>query len=627
MRNASKPLWWVALVVVVGLVLSGCAAATGSAVTAIPAGQLGGLFTAASVPSAEHVLAADGIATVKDEKSTTPLVAVTGSVRMTFTLAQVHAMTLQAADHGGLSGAALDEAAPLPANYPPFAYILASWISTSTTPAAKAMRGMLGTQKWSDAPQLVFPTIALPLFAADVINATPAATPSPKADGPTATEGLSAVEAVSVHGSLLTAPCSTVSNFIQGVLGSVFSALQVNSSSSGGIGGFFRGIWNGAVSLAAGAIQGLISALTGPVLNAIKTIAGTAVVIAQVASYLNPWSVKVTADPSSVSAGDGGTFSAAVDTGTGTLSYPGAITDCAQAFGNLTLPPLSGANADAVWKISGAVSTTDSTTVTLDGQGKASLSFASAVSDSAACGSDAPADQTGVAQITVTRPGIENLKTLATSMLSNGLGIAGSILSPILTSILSPIINQVLSKISSLVDVIGSGTVTITGTKGADCGNSSSSTNNPSSSSSPSKTRKVVWACPSVAVVASVLNDPSLGQEGTTLDTPGQILDCVYTATDNTGTCGQTTCVAEVVFIGGATDDASNFSTPGNHVIPGANCDCDIAAYNNTPSSAFAADNALTVLGVVNTVQVGVTYPVAVGTAPGLALLRIIFSK
>ena len=83
---------------------------------------------------------------------------------------------------------------------------------------------------------------------------------------------------------------------------------------------------------------------------------------------------------------------------------------------------------------------------------------------------------------------------------------------------------------------------------------------------------------------------------------------------------------AEVVFIGGATDGASNFGT-GNHLLQPAECDCDVDAYNNIPNSSLSADNALTVLGVLNGVQVGVSYPKAGGIDPGLAVLRAIFSN
>jgi hypothetical protein len=50
----------------------------------IPPGQLGGPFTGASVVSAEDVLARSGVATVANERSKVPLVAVVGPVKERF---------------------------------------------------------------------------------------------------------------------------------------------------------------------------------------------------------------------------------------------------------------------------------------------------------------------------------------------------------------------------------------------------------------------------------------------------------------------------------------------------------------------------------------------------------------
>jgi hypothetical protein len=261
-------------------------------------------FTAAALTSTQEVLAADGIATVANESVATPLVTVTGAVRMTFTDPQVKAMALQLADGGGISGASLDAASPVPNGVVPFSYLLASWISKTSSPAAAAVRGAMGSQDWADAPAVVFPTIALPLFAAEVLASLPPASSPASTGAPVGTASAAAYRDsqlattdVSVRyesgqlASVITAPCSTVSNFVQGVLDSVFSALQLNSSSSGGIASTLVGIFNGALNLARQVIQGLIAALTRTVLNAIKSIAGTAVVIAQVASYLTPWSI------------------------------------------------------------------------------------------------------------------------------------------------------------------------------------------------------------------------------------------------------------------------------------------------------------------------------------------------
>jgi hypothetical protein len=405
----------------------GCAssATTASSHSAsIPAGQLGGPFTSTSTASGEHALASAGIATVADEKSKTPVVSVTGSVRLMFTIAQVRAMTLEAADHGGISGAQLDATAPLPANYPPFAYLLAAWVKDAKTPGATLVRTVMGSQAWTDAPTIVFPTIALPLFTADVISSLPAPTGQSSGLGgnsPTAS-GL-ATEAAFIYSDadtgVFSSICSSASGFIQGVLNSVITALQFSTPGTGGVGGFFKTVWNGAIGLAQQAIQGLVTAITGPVLNAIKTVAGTAAVIAQIVSYLKPWSVKVIADPASVNAGSGGTLTATVDTGTGGADYPSTVKDCASALG-ITLPALTAADAKGSWELSGAISTSDDTAVTLDDHSASSISFNSDKSQSGAtCDGSGEAVKTGNARITVTRPDTDGLKELATSLLTN----------------------------------------------------------------------------------------------------------------------------------------------------------------------------------------------------------------
>jgi hypothetical protein len=118
------------------LVMSGCASGKSVSATVaksngnhIAAGLLGGPFTSASVGSAESILARSGIATVANESSTTPLVGVTGSVRMTFTRAQVTSLALGAADGNGTTGSALDATAKMPSGDPSFSYLLAAWVS------------------------------------------------------------------------------------------------------------------------------------------------------------------------------------------------------------------------------------------------------------------------------------------------------------------------------------------------------------------------------------------------------------------------------------------------------------------------------------------------------------------
>jgi hypothetical protein len=179
-----------------------------------PSGQLGGAFAKSSVTSAEKALAQGGIATVSNESSDKALVAVHGPIRMHFTEAQVRSMALQAADGGGITGSTLDSIAALPSDYPPLSYLLASWISGSKSTAAKTVHSIMGNADWKDAPKLVFPTIALPLFVGDVIKASPPPAAADTAVIQTIPYETSNAPDVELAG-LTNAPCSSASGFIQ----------------------------------------------------------------------------------------------------------------------------------------------------------------------------------------------------------------------------------------------------------------------------------------------------------------------------------------------------------------------------------------------------------------------------
>ena len=161
---------------------------------------------------------------VANETSKAPVVRVTGPVRLRFTRAQVQAMALSAADGGGLLGSTLGSATPASKGLPPFAYVLASWVRNEATPGAEEVRAMMGAADWGAVASVTFPTIALPLFAADVIGHTPAHAPSSQA----------ALTAHDLAMGFFDAPCSTVSNFVQSTLVSVFNALQLQPATGPG---------------------------------------------------------------------------------------------------------------------------------------------------------------------------------------------------------------------------------------------------------------------------------------------------------------------------------------------------------------------------------------------------------
>ncbi len=434
--------------------------ATGSAGGArrsIPAGQLGGPFTAASVRSAEVVLAQSGVATVADEGSKAPLVSVTGPVRLRFTRAQVQAMALSAADGGGLLGSTLGSVTPVAKGVAPFGYVLAAWLRNEATPGAEAVRALMGPQDWKAVPSVVFPTIALPLFAADVIAHTPAHAGSPR-------PALVADEVEDEqHMGFFDAPCSTVSDFVQSTLASVFNALQLAPATGSGagatIGNFFVTLWNGVVVLAQRGVQRLVDKLSQFIVSKIELAAGAVVVIANIVAYLNPWSVSVSGLPDVVLAGGSGVFRAKVST-VGLSAWPSAIVDCLPS--GVTLPPLQPVNADATWTVQGPLSASSPTTIKISPLGQGQLYFTTTrTSTPAGCSSGAASPQTASATITVQRPGTSQLKEVVINMVSNGFGLAGSIVRPVVQAILEPILDLALNALAKLTQVHGKGYVTI----------------------------------------------------------------------------------------------------------------------------------------------------------------------
>jgi hypothetical protein len=393
----------------------------------------------------------------------------TGSVGIRFTEAQVSSMALGASDQAGVSGSTLDAVVPVTKGEPPFSYILAAWVSSGTSSGAAAVRSVMGTQPWAQAPSLVFPTIALPLFTADVMKATGLPSGATKTAQARTSDRPAAGEGTVVAMGSVSAPCSLVSKFIQDVLDTVFNALKLNGPSGSSViakvGSFFISLWNIAVSFAQQVVTGLVKAVGNAVVGKIALAAAAAASIAEVVSYITPWSAKVTAVPTSVAlGGNPGSFKTVVSSGTSS-DYPTAVKDCADAF-NITLPSLTAKGSKATWALVGPLTATSATAVTLDNQGSSTLQYRTAPSP---CGASTTEVQSGLATVTVTRSAVDTLKTLVNTWLTSLIGQAATYVKPLL----QPLVNNMLSKLDSLTQVNGTGTVTLTQPTGAENSQSS----------------------------------------------------------------------------------------------------------------------------------------------------------
>jgi len=410
-----------------------------------------------SVPSVMKLLADDGVVTVANELSTAPLAPVGKPVGLQFTQAQTASLSVGAADGDGISGATLDATVPVGKGAPPFSYLLAAWASTGTSKGAATVRAIMGPESWGQAPDLVFPTIALPLFTADVVTAvggqtTRTSAADDRAIDPALGQGprLTAMD-------LFTSPCTTVTNLIQETLDKLFEVLKLGPPSGSSVvakvGSFFVTLWNVAVSLAQTVVNGLIK-YSAKFFSAVVDIAGDAFALAELVSNLVPWSAKVTAVPTSVAlGGNSGSFKAVI--GGGGVTYPSYVEDCAKGLG-LQLPSFSAKGSKATWTVTGPITPTSTTTPVLDSQGSNTLSYTTGL---VPCVSALPADeQKAHATISLTRSAIGPLKTLLTDLVARLTGQVGTYLKPIIGGLMG----DVAGKLSPLAQVSATGTVMLT---------------------------------------------------------------------------------------------------------------------------------------------------------------------
>lgn len=302
-------------------------------------------------------LAADGLAIVADES-----VQVTSPLTLTRWQAGNLAtgIPLDGQPAGGLLGSELDAIAPLPVGSPPMSYLLAAWVSTGTSAAARRAQAWMGDADWRHAPQLVFPVPAVAMFVAEMAAATDRELPPIDAVATSATGpmGFARGPAQAAQGV-----CSTVQGLLSGAIGALFGALRLQPVSGGT---FFDDvvstlvdIWNVAVGLAQGIVQGLVDAITAPIFAAIRTGVAALGVASLVLSNLSHQvlTMRVAPTPGAdpyyrFSVGDEppvvGQFLATAPSLT--TEWPDALVDCARTAG-ATLPELVRPGSRADWTV------------------------------------------------------------------------------------------------------------------------------------------------------------------------------------------------------------------------------------------------------------------------------------
>jgi hypothetical protein len=335
-------------------------------------------YTSATETAVVSALAASGIAVVNDPNASPPVAPTEPASPLRFLEAQVRGMALEAWARGGASGADIDATVLVPSDAPLASSILAGWLAGSDTARGRLARALMAGQDVTDPTTLVYPGLVLSLFTADILDASGSVVSDRDGLALVAT-GAELASRRSGAGATAAGLCTSVQNFIDTVIATVFSALKARLPDSG-IGKVVVSIWNWLVDRGAELVRSLIKSLEAPVIAVIRLIAGTLAEVVQTVAALLPYAIKVTAMPGHVTLAPApvtGQFQVQVSAA-GSPDWPPILADCATASG-VTLPAFRPDGQKITW---GPLTSNPGNLVfkrdadpTLDASGRAQLTF------------------------------------------------------------------------------------------------------------------------------------------------------------------------------------------------------------------------------------------------------------
>ena len=227
----------------------------------------------------------------------TPVKPIVGkAAALRFTRWQAHAMGLQAATGGGLTGAELDALIPVPTGMPRTSRIVAGYLARVDSAGARLGRALLGARDWTAPDAIVFPTLALATLSAEASNDAVAAT------GPsTGARTLLGARLASLQEPLRlrrwhrpSAPAATSPR-------SSMTRTRRSSRRSRSVGRQTRRCRDRhlefLVDVGEVVAKTALETITAPVLAVIRAVAGAVAVVAMIVSIVQPWGLRVTGDP------------------------------------------------------------------------------------------------------------------------------------------------------------------------------------------------------------------------------------------------------------------------------------------------------------------------------------------
>lgn len=329
----------------------------------------------ATVDGLIDAFAGAGIQTFDKAGDSRPTQAVDAPGAMSLTRWQVDTMTTHLNDHRGYVGRDLDA---LAGGDVPISIVLAAYLTAAETPGADAARDLMGEQDYAHLAQdIVYPDAVVAIFVNDIASDSSGARP----DGTTTPAVLRPGVAMMTRAVAYQAGiCTTLSNFLTGSLDSIVSALQIDAQD--GVSGILASIWNTVVSIAASAAQLLLSALTAPVINAVKGAISILAVLSSASSLLVPWGVGITASANPTTfgvdpaPGNDVEVRAHVETGAD-FKWPADLVDCASNAGIVLPDPGSAKDSPIEWNYRDLAGVTKegAREGTIDEAGDATLQF------------------------------------------------------------------------------------------------------------------------------------------------------------------------------------------------------------------------------------------------------------
>jgi hypothetical protein len=361
-----------------------------------------------------QALARGGVAVTDEVTSQAPVVALSGQPSaMRFTRWQIRNLVAEANAHDGYLGSELDALAAPPPGVPSFSMLVAAWLVRNQGPLANYAAGLMDAPDYKHTAKIVFPSIVVLSFIADIARPSAAAVAKPTAFdlGP-----YIATPALADGGQ-----CSLVSGWVSSVIANVTAAIQANGS------GWLSQLWNTLVSIAGTAISVTVNAVTQPLLGFVTRIASITATLMQLSSMFKPWTVKLAADPTSQTLAEApqtGKFDATLDAQP--IPWPAVLKDCVSTLSGTALDDAGYKDAPVTWSYPVGIPTLASNTskdTTLLEDKTAHFAYSTityAKPEDAQCTQLVPAGDVGIT-VTVARNDVTKVLTSLESLITNEL--------------------------------------------------------------------------------------------------------------------------------------------------------------------------------------------------------------